>query len=682
MSSPDRKISLIYFVIATLLLVGLVPLVLTGWFLSDRSGKELRAAENRYQIQLVQEKAGRIEMFGRRMASTTGELASAIELTGDPSWLAAAETENKLGSVLRENADIGAVLIKPVSGDSLAVFRSEVITRDEVDALGAAAIERADDSASVFRPVTAGSTGKRFITFVRRIAIGGQHFADVIAFANFDTVSQNIIGMSSVRDEELWRSGLPIVFVVDSAGNAVFHPDASFAASSRSMIDLKIVNEWIDYGKQVQSALAPFKAEHSGVAHDMIGAYSTAEIADGQYLGVITMQDEAKALASVGEMRNQTWLISMAFALLALIVGSIGARFMTAPLLDLVEAAKRIASGDHSTRASIKSRTEIGTLGDTFDTMADKIEEQIARLAKAAEENRELFVGTVKALAAAIDGKDKYTRGHSERVARISVAIGRRMNLPAEELETLRISALLHDVGKIAIDDNILKKPSALTDEEFEIMKQHPVRGYKIMSQIPAMKEFLPGMYMHHEMVNGKGYPQGLMGDEIPLQAKIVSVADTFDAMTIDRPYQKGMELGPALDRLRTFVDTRYQSDVVEALVEACNAGEVGQGIIRQLAEKRAAATASEVGPTSAKGAATFVKDLAADGSIPMPDEMLVDFSVPSQSDTDPVIDIRAVTVIPRPNDGLDDILDLPTEGLDHYSQSDRETALLDRLVA
>jgi HD-GYP domain-containing protein (c-di-GMP phosphodiesterase class II) len=279
----------------------------------------------------------------------------------------------------------------------------------------------------------------------------------------------------------------------------------------------------------------------------------------------------------------------MIFAVFALVAGLTGARFMTAPLLNLVTAAQKIAAGDFSSRVETRNITEIGTLGRSFNRMADQVEDQIAKLAKAAQENRELFVGTVKALAAAIDGKDKYTRGHSERVSRISVAIGRRMNLSEEELETLRISALLHDVGKIAIDDAILKKPSALTDEEFEIMKSHPKHGYKIMSQIPAMKEFLPGMYMHHEMVNGKGYPQGLTGDQIPLQGKIVSVADTFDAMTIDRPYQKGMELGAALERLRSFVGTRYQSDVVEALVEACEAGEVANGIVRQLAAIRAA---------------------------------------------------------------------------------------------
>ena len=169
----------------------------------------------------------------------------------------------------------------------------------------------------------------------------------------------------------------------------------------------------------------------------MIGAYSTARLTDSYNVGVITMQDEKHALASVGEMRTQTWLISMAFAVFALVIGLVGARFMTAPLLRLVNAAQRIADGDFSARVETKNITEIGTLGKTFNFMTDKIEEQIANLAKAAEENRELFVGTVKALAAAIDGKDKYTRGHSERVARISVAIGKRLGMDELELDTL-----------------------------------------------------------------------------------------------------------------------------------------------------------------------------------------------------------------------------------------------------
>jgi HD-GYP domain-containing protein (c-di-GMP phosphodiesterase class II) len=213
--------------------------------------------------------------------------------------------------------------------------------------------------------------------------------------------------------------------------------------------------------------------------------------------------------------------------------------------------------------------------------MTDQIERYINDLQRSARENRELFLGTVKSLAAAIDGKDPYTRGHSERVSRMSIAIAQRLGLSDEECEKIRISALLHDVGKIGIDDSILKKPAALTDEEYQIMKQHPQKGYKIMSQIPAMKEFLPGMYMHHEMVNGEGYPQGLKGDEIPLMGKVVAVADTFDAMTTDRPYQRAMKFEDAVARIQSFVGTRYDEKVVAAFTEACTEGQIRPGSVR-----------------------------------------------------------------------------------------------------
>jgi HD-GYP domain-containing protein (c-di-GMP phosphodiesterase class II) len=589
MPPKKRKISLIYFVVITLLLVGLVPLVLTGWFLSDKSGRELRGAENRYQIQLVQDKARQIEMFGKRFTELVTGISGAIELSNNAAVISSERTEQKLGSILRENPDLLGLSVKPASGESLSVFRSEAINKDDLNTLTESLNEsRIDGKAETSLPQTLQSSGEEVMAFRSHVNLDGVNAADVVAVVSLREIQRSIVGVASMHEDDLWRSGLPIIFVVDGNGNAVFHPDNSLARERRSMGDLKIVGEWLESGKQIQSALVPFTAEHDGTKHEMIGAYSTVRFGNDT-LGVITMQDESKALASVAEMRSQTWVISMAFAVFALIVGLLGARFMTAPLLKLVAAAGKIGAGDFSHRVETRNRTEIGTLGETFNVMTDKIEEQIAKLAKAAEENRELFVGTVKALAAAIDGKDKYTRGHSERVARISVAIGKRLGMGDEELETLRMSALLHDIGKIAIDDSILKKPAALTDEEYEIMKTHPQRGYKIMSQIPAMKDFLPGMYMHHEMVNGKGYPQGLTGDQIPLQAKIVSVADTFDAMTIDRPYSKGMELPAALERLRSFVGTRYASEVVEALVDACDAGEVANGIVRQMAATRAA---------------------------------------------------------------------------------------------
>lgn len=590
MPPKKRKISLIYFIIITLLLVGLVPLVLTGWTLSNKSGRALTSAENRYQTQLVQEKARQMEMFGKRYSDLVSSISIALELSDHLSILSSPDTEKRLGDILKQNPDLLALNVKPATAESLSVFRAEAINRDAITLITSdLEANLGSQQLLVSQPKINDQNGNPLLAFAAPVRISGTNAATVIAVVSLKDVARAIVGMSPTTEENLWSSGLPIIFVIDQQGKALFHPDPKVAAEQTSLTHLKIVQEWQETNQQVQSALVPFTADFKGEKHNMIGAYSTASFGRNLNFGVITMQDERTALASVGEMRSQTWLISLAFAAFALIIGVIAARLLTSPLLHLVTAAQKIAAGDFSSRVETRNITEIGTLGETFNLMSDELEEYIAKLASAAQENRELFVGTVKALAAAIDGKDKYTRGHSERVSRISVAIGKRMHMPEPELETLRMSALLHDVGKIAIDDNILKKPAALTDAEFQIMKTHPQKGYKIMSQIPAMKDFLPGMYMHHEMVNGKGYPQGLTGDQIPLQAKIVSVADTFDAMTIDRPYQKALELEDAIERMYSLVGTRYDGAVVEALVQACKAGEVANGIVRQKAIAREA---------------------------------------------------------------------------------------------
>jgi len=405
--------------------------------------------------------------------------------------------------------------------------------------------------------------------------------AAVVAVVSFQEVFSAVQQPTAQNERELLDAGLPVVFVVDQNGRAVAHPEASVAFAEKSMTDLKVVQDWQESGSQVQSALAPFSAVRNGRTVEMLGSYATAELDKNSRLGVIAIQDESAALASVADMRWQTLWISLVAALLTIIIGLFFTNKLTEPVRELALGAHRIAFGDFSQRIQVKSRTELGDLGNSFNLMTDQIEHYIGDLQKSAQENRDLFIGTVKGLAAAIDGKDPYTRGHSERVSRFSIAIAQRMGLPEDEIEKIRISALLHDVGKIGIDDNILKKPAALTDDEYEVMKKHPQKGYKIMSQIPAMKEFLPGMYMHHEMVNGQGYPQGLKGDEIPVMGKIVAVADTFDAMTTDRPYQKAMRFEDAVARIESFVNTRYDPDVVAAFTAACREGQIRPGSVR-----------------------------------------------------------------------------------------------------
>ncbi len=149
------------------------------------------------------------------------------------------------------------------------------------------------------------------------------------------------------------------------------------------------------------------------------------------------------------------------------------------------------------------------------------------------------------------------------------------MGLSAEELDRLRISALLHDVGKIGVDDRVLKKPGALTAEEFQLMKQHPTKGANIMRPVAQLKDVLPGIELHHEHVDGKGYPYGLKGDEIPLMARIIAVSDTLDAMTTNRPYQSAKDLEEALAIIHKIAGTKFDVTIVEALEAVVQSGKL-----------------------------------------------------------------------------------------------------------
>jgi HD-GYP domain-containing protein (c-di-GMP phosphodiesterase class II) len=579
------RIRLLYLVLGVLLLVGLLPLAFAGVLLSGRSADELRSIEGRYQAQLVQDKARQIELYGQRYRDVVTGLARAFEISGGIQAREDNGYDERLEKTLQDDPNLIALALWPVDGTLHRAFQHEVITLEEVDARVSEVLARMSGRGVVVSRPQLIRSGQEMALTIAEPVLGGNNnqevVAAVVAIVSFQEVFHAVQQPTSKSERELLNAGLPVVFVVDQNGSAVAHPEQSVAFTGKAMTDLKVVQDWLESGAQVQSALAPFSATRDGKTVDMLGSYATAELDKSCRLGVIAIQDEAAALASVSDMRWQVLWISLIAGLLTILIGLFFAKKLTHPVRELAGGAHRIASGDFSKRITVTSRTELGDLGNSFNLMTDQIEHFILDLQRSAEDNRQLFIGTVKALAAAIDGKDPYTRGHSERVSRFSMAMAQRLGLSDEEVEKIRISALLHDVGKIAIDDKILKKPAALTDEEYEIMKGHPQKGYKIMSQIPAMKEFLPGMYMHHEMVNGMGYPQGLKGDEIPLMGKIVAVADTFDAMTTDRPYQKAMKFEDALARIESFVGTRYDPAVVAALSEACREGQIRPGVVK-----------------------------------------------------------------------------------------------------
>ena len=184
------------------------------------------------------------------------------------------------------------------------------------------------------------------------------------------------------------------------------------------------------------------------------------------------------------------------------------------------------------------------------------------------QEQADFFASVVRALTSAIDAKDPYTCGHSDRVARLSVCLARRIGCTDDELDTIYLSGLLHDIGKIGIDDNVLRKPGALTEAELEHIKTHPRLGYKILDGVKQLDKVLPVVLHHHEAWDGGGYPDGLKGEECPRLARIVAVADSIDAMSSDRPYRRGIP-DEKLDRiLRDGAGRQWDAEVVEGVFQ------------------------------------------------------------------------------------------------------------------
>jgi putative nucleotidyltransferase with HDIG domain len=190
----------------------------------------------------------------------------------------------------------------------------------------------------------------------------------------------------------------------------------------------------------------------------------------------------------------------------------------------------------------------------------------LASVAGAHADTRSAYVGAIRALALALDARDPYTAGHSERVSAISVAIGSEMALDEDDLDILRLGALLHDIGKIGISDHVLRKPGPLTDAEFEAIKEHPVMGARILRTVPFLARHLPIVELHHERPDGKGYPHGLRAHEIPLLARIVHVADAFDAITSARAYRPARAASDALQELWRHAGSQFDAEVVQAL--------------------------------------------------------------------------------------------------------------------
>jgi putative nucleotidyltransferase with HDIG domain len=265
----------------------------------------------------------------------------------------------------------------------------------------------------------------------------------------------------------------------------------------------------------------------------------------------------AQATANLG-------LIAVGAIALALIGSFSLARLLAEPIGRLsTSLAAMAASHDVAARLPLSgSSREVDALTETFNAL-------MASVAEAEAQTEAAYTGAIRALATALDARDPYTAGHSERVSVISVAIGKVLTLPADDLEVLRLGALLHDIGKIGVPDQVLMKPGPLTDAEFAAIKLHPVLGARILKSVPFLARHIPIVELHHERPDGRGYPTGLRGDDIPLAARIVHVADAYDAITSARAYRGARPSGDALRELWRCAGTEFHAEIVGALANA-----------------------------------------------------------------------------------------------------------------
>ncbi len=564
-----RRIPLLYFFLTVLLALSVIPLVLYGSRVSERNREALTTKERDLQHSVTRGIAQEIRLYLRTMNVHTESLVRLLESTGAIQNVADSRYSEDLRRATEGFIQAAENVIylhivnaeqRGIFGGSPEVGQDAFVRQRLADAFQAGQLNNSFHSGAFL--VKHGDQTIPVMVMAQPLVVNGEFRGLVATVVNLEFLQERLKDSS--------QGGL-VAYVVDGNGRLVVHPDSQHYTPGQDMRSIPIVQMFLE-GTSQASLTTAYPVEEGGRQVDMLG---TQVAVPELNWAVVAEKPIDVAYTTVYEMERYAFLLGLVTILVSIGISAFLARRLTAPLHILTETTHAIARGDFSRRIQINSRTEIGDLAETFNLMTDDLEKYVEQLKQAAHENHELFLGSIRTLAAAIDEKDPYTRGHSGRVAKYSVLLAEAMELSEDEVYKIRISALLHDVGKIGVDDRVLKKPGDLTQEEFEIMKQHPVKGANIIRPVAKLREMLPGIELHHESLNGSGYPYGLKGDEIPLMARIIAVADTLDAMTTNRPYQAAMDLEVAIERVRTLTPKKFDPAVADALYKAVEQGKL-----------------------------------------------------------------------------------------------------------
>lgn len=553
-----RRLKLRHLLFLLLVFSGIIPLVISSARMIEQNRDLLKTQEQvlltssaqRFARQLSEELShhkDQLRQLGRGLLSMPGP-ETLGERLGQP-WV-----EEYLRSFGDDHPEILAFRVSDQEGMGRILDQVEV--PDPVDAVLTDAL---------FEAIEAGAPVYRLVILSRQQDTGVVIAVPVLAGSE-TLVVEAMIPKSMSDSADIESEDL---FLVDGAGKFLWSP-GSKPEVEMALLDSEIVR---DFARVPVSVTREYDLPIGGAPVKTLTRI--VQVPETGW-GVIAHKPSAQAFGEVRKMVVNAIISSVVLVVLALAFALVAARFFSQPIQHLAEASHEIAAGNFDRRVKTRGLAfEIADLADDFNRMSDTIENYIEQLKKAAEANRELFISTIRAFAAAIDAKDPYTRGHSERVATYSRAIARYLGLPKDVQERVWIAAVLHDVGKIGIEDRILKKMGVLTPEEFEQMKLHPVIGAEIVEPVAALREMVPGIRWHHEAWNGSGYPDKLKSEQIPLMARIIGVADTFDAITTTRPYQNAYSTDYALQTIKKLTGKKFDAKIVTAFLLAFEAGQI-----------------------------------------------------------------------------------------------------------
>ena len=562
------RIPLLYVILGVLLTISVLPMYFYSAQIETMNRERLKTNEMLLQNTVTRSLADDISQHQETLRMMLANLSSSVQV----------ESGNDIGNQHIQTPELRALLENFVSSSNDIAYaillnadaKGVSAGRIEPDAFLQRELERAYQAARGGRAysgqplmVGGGKSARTVMLVGSPIMVGGRFLGMIASVVDLNYLIRRL--------QQVSLTGL-MPYVVDHQGRLVAAATAQYA-TGQEMTHFDIVRTFVDAGSKAQlAATREFSIRGEKTTTEMLGTYSPVTLLDW---AVVVQKPREEAYRGIYEMQRTGRLLALLAVFVSVGLSILSARRITSPLQVLAQSSRAIARGDFSQRVHLKTRTEIGELATTFNTMSDELEQFVEDLKRAADENKALFMGSIQMLAGAVDEKDPYTRGHSDRVTRYSLMIAKEMGLDDDFLELLRVSAQLHDVGKIGIEDRILKKPGALTPEEFEIMKTHTTKGANILRPVPQLREMLPGIELHHEALNGRGYPYGLKGDEIPLLARVIAVADTFDALTTNRPYQKAFDTTETIRIIQNLSGQRLDPKAVVAMLAIFQRGEI-----------------------------------------------------------------------------------------------------------